>query len=1038
VPKVLPNIVFRASAGTGKTYQLTELYTALILGDGYELPSTPEDVGAASTVRPDTPVAPDRILLMTFTENAAAELRLRVEHRLQQHLYESRAAGDSEREDLIRRRLRQIQWAEIGTIHSFCARFLRERAPAGNVSPRFDILEGAELEQERGRVFYEVLARRIGTSPELAELVVEYGPNEVRRLGETAARAMDLGLIPEGVSVAGKWMDSCLPPDVAALKNLLDAALAAQKKPDGVVRAAEAAWNVFQNGGSPGSREFRDAVIGIGAAQQSVSKKPETADLQMWAVRFLARTNYRKYLDAFIEYTLEAREEFRRHRRFRGMLDFDDLIVLATRLLREMPDDEAAALYDVIMVDEVQDVSRLQYHLLRRLWAPGRNSLVICGDAKQSIYGWRDADVQVFRDLENDVRQAETDSGHPAHIVFLRTSYRSHPALVRSINAIAGAVYGRPSRLKEKTDSASAPASVYLPYDYEPEALESAWTEDGGEDGGAPRVELLVPEEAQGDCNCGNGAGETAGAYDPVRWVETEAEAVAYRILLLVEPSTPEWRPRALYADGEWKDAADLRCRFRDICILLRRTTFQPLFEEALRRHGIPYIVAGRGRGFFQRIEVRDMCNLLHALLDPRDPVPLLAVLRSPFASLSDPAIYALAGGGAGGRVRAADLAAFFAGEQFDEERVAALAPGDREACRRTFDLLQEGRRLAGVLGVADLARRMVEISGYDAILAGSARGDVRLANLRKLLDWIALQERTGLNTLSDIVRMLRDKVDSDDEEPEAPLLDPSQDVVRIMTVHAAKGLTTGVVFVPDIRVSRRPQRDLRHFGVDENGRFQASLRLPPSSEMEELGNGIARNWRIETDGIDGLRARCLGQGELEFRNLFYVAVTRARDLVVLSGAPAPSRNQSSQDSWWQWIEDVRQDLGEASSSVIRVVGYHAVVEAGEPFRPAPEKPAIPDLQALESAARVRTPLPEFENRPAPVFAVTQICRAYLASRSAGAGGRRMKPPGVQVRACRPASGPGSRRLIPRVRSARREKRGKVLPTDHGCSTMTI
>jgi len=468
-------------------------------------------------------------------------------------------------------------------------------------------------------------------------------------------------------------------------------------------------------------------------------------------------------------------------------------------------------------------------------------------------------------------------------------------------------------------------------------------------------------------------SGEAAGGISADQWSEwsalskerysQEARAVAERISLLCrDDSDPAFRPDRIYDPETWWDNDRAAYRYRDITILLRATSRQELYESAPRERGIPYTSGGKGRGFYFRQEVRDISSLLNMLAFPRDDIALLAVLRSPFFSLSDEAIGVLlsfSGGKQGGHTRSGDLQVAMGwrpeGRRYEEEcdengrysmprhlprayrlrralfcgtdrereyeewlRRAGLA-GEVEVYRRAVYMLKRLRRLSGRLNGVDLIRRVIDLTGYDAVLAGSFNGLQRLANLRFLLADLQERERRDHLDLSGVARYLSTEIKDETKAPDAAVLDPSNDAVIISTVHGAKGLSSPVVFIPDLRRPPKPGSSwlrIRSSGGGENTVTGKLRIIDDEGEQLDLGSSgeAAAHKAARIEEAD------------EARRLFYVAATRPRDLMVLSG-----ENAGRSGSWRDWINQYL--LGaDKPDDLVRIISYPVLrAAAGSP-----------------------------------------------------------------------------------------------------------
>jgi ATP-dependent exoDNAse (exonuclease V) beta subunit len=326
-----------------------------------------------------------------------------------------------------------------------------------------------------------------------------------------------------------------------------------------------------------------------------------------------------------------------------------------------------------------------------------------------------------------------------------------------------------------------------------------------------------------------------------------EARAVARRIRALVaggaslvgDPATP--RP----------------VRLGDIAILLRRFTHLDEYLEELRRAGLPHHVVN-GRGFYQAQEVRDLVNALVLLDDPDDSLALLGVLRSPLCGLSDAALVTLADGG---RLSHAALGA----------RAASLAPAERARLEAFLVLDARLRAHGDRLGAGGVLRLLVDATDLRAVLASTHAGEERVANLERLLAQAAAFDDEGQGDRRSLVRRLQAETARERSlTAPAQVVGEHEDVVRIMTIHQAKGLEFPVVFVPECGASERA--DVPAVSYDRAAGL--GLRLRVGAER------VASPRALRADEVRKQRARA------ESLRLFYVAATRARDLLVLSGAP--------------------------------------------------------------------------------------------------------------------------------------------------------
>ncbi|MFA6173234.1 MAG: UvrD-helicase domain-containing protein, partial [Kiritimatiellales bacterium] len=835
------NMIFNASAGTGKTWQVTELYSALVLGKDHEhLPAGRQAID------------PRRILLMTFTDNAAAELRGRVAGKM----IAAEKAGD-EAGDRARRVLRSLPAASISTIHAFCAGLLREHALELGLSPAFQTLE----DEARDALLDEVLKAEIFQSLETDADFREFcsgvsilgAPdnsysliNTVRALLEKAAsRGLGLSnaevMLPPPERTVGEKDFRKIYEQLRSIDS--DRGLPA--KAAGVFQCLEKIIEKFPVTGNYGSAGGVAPPVGMElkgraslserAALTEIEKLTKFTGKEMKEIsdslaelkeRFLTEHFYEQSADkfrAFARYLSAAARGFTEAKRSRDAVDFGDQLLLARDLLRN---GQFKSLFDWIIVDEVQDTSRVQCDVIEALWGK-ETQLVICGDRKQSIYAWRSADPQVMPDLESAMEQRGGIKQ-----IDLKTSFRSNDRVITAVNELFSGIYERYDAL-------------------EPQVVLA---------GEKPCVEFLVQD------------GEESTTED-------EMSAVARRIRMLVDGGA-EWRPKfghdgKTFAEGE-------PFNYGDILILLKRSTHQAALEKALRDAGIPYTSGGKGRALFEQQEVRDLLMFLQVLCEPTNDLALIGFLRSPFANMSDDEIVRLGWNGEtfdheilrkqffeGGSV--IGQAYLYSESLCEDTRSRKREARPTSVCVVAERILryraQTGEKLA-----SQLVREIVRETAFDAQLAGLPGGEQRLANFKKALDWIRAAERGGQVLLPDVVRLFEKYIKTPPRSgaAEALLPDPEQNAVTLMTVHGAKGLTKRVCFVPDIS-----------FGENTEPGF---AMFSPEGRLEMKLSGLAGE-EVTSPGWDAAREADKDIREIELTNVFYVAMTRARDLVVLSGA---------------------------------------------------------------------------------------------------------------------------------------------------------
>lgn len=891
------NLLVAAGAGSGKTHALCSVALGLYGGAGGRAPLDPQSVWA-----------------VTFTERAAAELVERLTRRVRGL---ARGGPDDARElfgpddpgsrpERWSEVARALGGAPVGTFHALCAALLRRHAAEAGIDPRFAILDEHAAERLRARVRDEVLLASLGDAGSAARTAA-------RALGglhalRGALEAIEAKLVEEGIEPAALVAPRAFDPAAArvalegaclALPSAL-AGLAASRSPRLEPARVAIAREQARLGrlDPPTLARWYGPLGRVVAAPRGRGSLPGDARAAWSPVAAawdalrgaLAACGQAEAGRALAELAGAVRSRYAAEKRAISSLDFGDLIARSRELLASdhAVRREAKARVEALLVDEFQDVNRLQLdlvHLLgeargeERPLPPGARASslplapgVVClvGDRKQSIYDFRGADVSVLGEVA-----ARARAGAGFRIEALDRSYRARPALVELANRLFQRV------LDDGSDEAERPfGNRWRP---EEDAL-TAIRDDRALDG-LPAVELLE-----------GAADRAADARRP-----EESELVARRIVeliasrRLVEPRGEPARP----------------VRGGDVAILLRTFRALELYRGALSRLGVPSVVTG-GRGFHNAREVRDFAALLAALADPFDRFASAAVLRSPWVGLSDDAIALLA---------LRDQLAL--GRHARGAAEGELSPDDRARLDRfgplAARLSREVDRL-GPAGVLELAAAELDLF---AQLAASTDGEQRVANARKLLARLATAR--AASALETAQALLTAADDEGDREPAAELAAADTRAVRISTVHAAKGLEFPVVVVPELGSADRTETGVVLFDRSR-GLAVRTLDL--------------RGDRIADAHAESVASSLQARREAESARLFYVAVTRARDLLILCGEHGKKPHPGA----WRSLLDV-------ALPALAPLVHRVALPAGGPAPVLPPAPAPAGDAALSAAA---------------------------------------------------------------------------------------
>ena len=900
------DLLLSAAAGSGKTSVLVERFVRHVVDDA---------------------IAPGRILAITFTEKAAGELRRRIRSRLLEL-----GARDAARE---------AEGAWIGTIHGFCARLLRANAVRAGLDPAFAVLDESVSRELRDEAWEGALGGWLdaGGDPAL-DLAAAYGADALR------AAIEDVYAVLRSAGQTAPRLPVPAPapaPDASRLLRLRDEAAAALAEAgDGkTVAVARAALERCRELGELPDRAALEAIRFSAGNTRVLRCSPCSDYIEEHAAFAAACARHRgtravALLDELL--ALYARE-YAAAKRARSGLDFDDLELLARDLLAQSPVARAAtrARFDRVMVDEFQDSNPRQVELFGMVAgrpAPQGAPLFTVGDELQSIYGFRHADVEVFRAR----RTALAQEGRTAQ---LTANFRSHPEILDAVNVAFAERFGEGfTRLRE---GGGAPAAA--PSDPEAGAARPA---PNGEAGG-PRVELLLT---------GMDGWEEVDLGDLPRsqaWRQAEARLLAQRVRDLVDAG--EARPE-------------------EVVVLLRAVGDLPVYERALEDQGLQTLAAG-GRGYWGRQVVRDLCTWLAALANPQDEEQLYGVLASPLVGLCTDTLAVIARvghkGGAwraieDGRVDAVLARAEGAAPQGGAPTPAAGAGAASERARLAAfrERFAAERALASRLPLDELLRRAIEATDYDLHVLRLPGGARRLANVHKLLRLAAEHERVHGRDVRGLVDRAFAELEADARETDAPVELGDARAVRLMTIHAAKGLEFPVVCVADLG---RKRPDSSPALLVKDGRVGVRLASLDGGREHALDYEPLREERRAAEAAEADR-------------VLYVALTRAERRLIVSGGvdlekwPAAESHQSAALQWLVpallgGAERIPEDDGVVEHAGARVrCSVNTPATVGTVLRAGSLAPAGTELP-LAPPPPARAPLPAPPASPPAVRALS-------------------------------------------------------------------
>jgi len=960
------NLVVTASAGTGKTFRLVSLYALLTLGLASKGES--DDERASPAVPPSRIAATtfSRAAAAEIRERVervlGAVARARDDPTTRPYLAVLAARAEQTRSPPLASRvlrdraeaaLAELPHALIDTLHGLAGRLLRGSALEIGLAPGFGVLEDESARASTDAAVDDVLSRALERGDRGATALLDAGGGLSmvrRRITELLERADE-----EGTPVCELACTAFEPVARDWMTRLggLASALAAERskafaEPAPAVATAVRSW--LADGGDSGDRRAleerlvnvfeplftrrgparptypEEAFVGF---RESIRGETHAERARRFAAFVAGAPDLSANAVAARALLAEIAEQRWRSRRRAGHLGFGDLLRAARDAVRDVPavGRRARGAQDVLLVDEFQDTSRVQRDLIYLLReredcatarAPGQlpgasdlqpAGLLVVGDRKQSIYGFRGADVTVFTQVCADLGgpaavealelgpDCETSAAAVASLVTLSQNRRSGAAVLDFVNAFAERDF-----------------EVRTPYPFDIRYTESDHLRPAIEAMNDTRGGVVIVDD-RNDLPP-DAPALVRGATGPMREAIIAASVV----------------DRAV-RDGAWGEL-----RARDFAVLARRRATLPLLEFALERAGVPYFVAGRG--LFETREVRDVFALLRLLIDPFDRHALATVLRGPALGLTDASLASLSEPGKG----LMPPGTWFRGEG----SAAPPLPNDERERLRCFDeRFKALRRMALRLGPSDAIRHAVETFDLDRVAAALPRPVPRLGNLERL---IALAAQRG-GGLPSFVRWLEQQIADESDEREAAESLPDDDAVTLMTMHGSKGLEFRAVILVDLGAAVRPA--------------PLTLGLTPARRASParlvLRHTRPQGGPIFTPEAAEYRLEAIARETAERRRLTYVAMTRAKERLFLLLPPTAPTGSAAATLRAHW-----GDGASSGASVESATSY--LVREGA--RRAPRSPASPSAWVPRPTGGVgplhiaTTPLATFDACP--------------------------------------------------------------------------
>ncbi len=871
------NVLVSAAAGSGKTAVLVERIIQMVCNE-------------------EQPVDIDRLLIVTFTNAAAAEMRERIAAGIAAKLEENPESEHIQRQSAL------LHNAQITTIDSFCLFLIRNHFNEIGLDPAFRVADEGEIKLLQQEVLGELLEEWFAKAePEFYHTVEYFCPRGREKVLEE--HILQLSRYASSFPWPEQWLKARKEDFAAAdveqlltsdygrylqehVKKLLQGAvqklLQAQalcQEPDGpymygelIDDEAEQLEHVLQG------KDFEDLGLRMAAVKfgrlSSVKDDTVSAEkrelakelrndtkalikdvldslyvtpLSLWVAQGQACASP---VSCLIDLVLEFNRRMQEKKRERRMLDFSDMEHYALEiLLKEQQDDrgqiihvpgnvalEYRQFFAEILIDEYQDSNHVQELLLSTISGEqeGKYNRFMVGDMKQSIYKFRLAEPEIFLEKYHSYQPA----GKQVRID-LAKNFRSRSQVVDTVNQVFERIMSRETGSLEYDDRARLYAGAEYP-----------------ENTGCESELLLIEKPAKEQ--------ELDGR-------QAEALAVAQRIRSLLrnfkvtDKGTKALRP----------------VRYGDMVILLRTTSgWDETFKKVLEQQGIPAYISSK-TGYFSAMEVQELLQLLRVVDNPRQDIPLFGVMKSVFGGFTDEEIAALRANGRKGSLYLALKR--LAEEETDSERAGTdLEEGTgktnivrtqlREKTRIFLEKINTYRQCQTYLPIRELLQRMITDHDYENYVTALPGGSKRRANVEMLLTKASDFEKTSYCGLFHFVKYMEQLEKYEVDYGEADTLDENADVVRIMSIHKSKGLEFPVAFVCGLGKQFNAQDATQALIVDRKLGLACDYVNPQTRVKNKSFRRLAVSRKMKEDNL------------AEELRVLYVALTRAKEKLILTG----------------------------------------------------------------------------------------------------------------------------------------------------------
>ncbi|MPM08254.1 ATP-dependent helicase/nuclease subunit A [bioreactor metagenome] len=911
------NLLVAAAAGSGKTAVLVERIIRIITNE-------------------NNPVDIDRLLVVTFTSAAAAEMRERIAAAI------SKALEVNPNSKVLQRQLTLLSRANITTMHSFCLDVIKNYYHVIDLDPTFRIADETENTLLKLEVINDMFEDYYESENiEFRNLIEAYsGSRDDQRL-------KDIILDLYRFSMSGPWPEKWLVNNaerfnietieelnktiwIGILKETISIEVT------GYIKILEKAIDIIRDteGLEPyeatflddldmfkkveeslnlGIRELYTSINSISFSRLKSVKKDKVSDEENLERVKSIRDSIKKKTSKLIEdsfsmtiedalngiknsypymkmisrLTLEFINRFKEKKRERNILDFNDLEHLCLKILIESDEDNNInpssvangfrEYFDEVLVDEYQDSNNVQeaiIDLVSRKTLENPNVFMV-GDVKQSIYRFRQAKPELFLDKYNKYSLEDSEVNRK---IQLYKNFRSREEVISGVNYIFKEVMSKTVGELEYNDDEAL-------------NLGASYKENNDDNtiiAGPIELHILdksgeytneIEEEYEGD--------NLVEEEEDIDSIGLEARIVARRIreLLNPEPNTGKLFKVLDKETGEYRPL-----KYKDIVILLRATrNWSEIFLEEIGSEGIP-VYADTGTGYFETIEIRTMMSLLKVIDNPMQDVPMISVLRSPLVSFSAEEL---------GDIRLLDK------EKYFYEIIKGVSDNIYEVneelknkCKVFINNLGKWRKKSIYTPIDEFIWYLYMDTAYYGYVGAMPNGKLRQANLKILFQRAKQFQQTSFKGLFNFINFINKLRNSSGDMGSAKILGENEDVVRIMSIHKSKGLEFPVVFTCGFG------KQFNLMDLNKSILYHDDLGFGPDYVDLERRNSYS------TLAKEAIKKKILLETLSEEMRILYVAFTRAKEKLIITGA---TKNLEKSISRWVSSAALDEDIVPAS-----------------------------------------------------------------------------------------------------------------------------